>query len=194
MASVKINRKLNLDVPVYRDDGTVLHVHASPIGREVFETYFEHFSRVFTLIYAGGHGITTGPRIAYLMLKKDAIDHGNWEGELGVKRGLIEEIGRLTNVLAPGDRGWETIPFDQALKDGMIDDDDAAEIWNALVYFTLASVMHRKAELGPLLSAALDLWGAQPTSLNCMEFRDSLPISTPTDSSGEKVKQQSIPS
>ena len=195
MAKAKINRKLNLEIPVYDgDDKVVAYVHSTPVGREVFETYFESFSRVFTQIYAGGHGITTAPRIGYLLLKKDAIEHGVWEGERGVKRGLVEEISRLTNVLTPGDRGWEILPLEEAIKAGVIDEDDQSEIWNSLVYFTLASAMHRRAELGPLLNAALDLWGARTTSLNCTEFKDSLPTSTPTVNTGESLKPSSIPS
>jgi hypothetical protein len=180
-------------VPVELADGSTVYVHSTPIGREVFETYFENFSRTFTQIYAGGHGITSAPRIAYLLLKKDAQEHGNWEGERGVRRGLFEEIARLTSVVAPGAGGWTTMPWDEAVKAGVLDEDDVSEVWNALAYFTLASAMHKKAELRPMLEAALSLWGARPESLNCTEFIASLPTSTPTDNSGEKATLSSIP-
>lgn len=191
---MEISRKLNLVIPIEGDDGNIVaYVHSAPISREVFETYFLPVSKTFSAIYAEGLGSVAGPRVAAMMLKRIATDLGQWDGPAGVERGLVAEIRRLTNVLAPGDRGWETLPYDEAMKRGILSSDDAAEVDNAVTFFTVASAMHRRSELRPILDGAGRLWGAQTSSLNSTEFAASLPISKPDANSGEKMVVSSVP-
>src|SRR6516164_2529005 len=107
MAEVTLNRKLNLVLSVETEKGTI-HVHSSPIGREVFEDNFLVISRAFTAVYTNGLGPVTGPRVAALLLRDEAKKLGIWER---TQQSLMNEIYRLTNVMATTENGWESFPF-----------------------------------------------------------------------------------
>jgi hypothetical protein len=181
MAQVKLNRKLNLVLTIETDGGN-LHIHSTPIGREVFEENFLVISRAFTAVYTNGLGPVTGPRVAALLLKQEAIALNVWER---TQQSLMAEIHRLTSVIIPGDSGWEPMPFDIARKRGVIDDETAAEVENSLVYFTCASSIHLKTEFSVAMEGLSTLWGAQTTLLSATEFTNSLLISTPEETTGE---------
>ncbi len=182
MANATLNRKLNIVLSVDTEKGPV-HVHSVPIGREIFEDNYLVISRAFTQVYTNGLGPVTGPRVAALLLRDEAKKLGVWEH---TQQSLIAEIYRLTNVIAPSDNGWETMPFDVAKKRGILDNDVAAEVENCLVYFTCASSVHLRVELTVALEGLSTLWGAQTTSLNVTEYQRSLPIWTPEETIGEK--------
>ena len=184
MADVKLNRKLNLVLTVDSGDGPI-HVHSVPISREVFEDNFLVISRAFTAVYTNGLGPVTGPRVAALLLKQEAETLGVWPR---TQQSLMAEIYRLTNVIAPGPSGWETMPFDVAKKRSVLDEDDAAEVENCIVYFTCASSIRLKAEMAIATEGLNTLWGAQTTSLNVTEYAHSLPTSTQEETTGEKPK------
>ena len=192
--TVTINKKLNLVIPIYHDDGKILYVHSAPIMRETFERYFLVLSKTFAQIFTKGLGSMVGPRVAALLLKQVATELGEWEGELGVERGLLPEFRRLTNVIAPSAAGWGPIPFDEARRNGLIDDEDADEVGNAICFFMLASAILRKTSLKQMLESAAEFWGASITSSNSTEFLNSLPTLDATESSGEKAIPSSIPS
>jgi hypothetical protein len=181
MAEVKLNRKLNLVLKVETEKGEI-HVHSTPIGRGVFEDNFLVISRAFTAVYTNGLGPVTGPRVAALLLKEEAEKLNVWQR---TQQSLMGEIYRLTNVVAPGENGWESMPFDVARKRGLLNDDDASEVENCLVYFTCASSVHLRAELTVALEGLSTLWGALTTSSNVTEYMRSLPISTVEESTGE---------
>jgi hypothetical protein len=190
---LSLNRKLNLVIPIDIREGVTAYVHSTPISREVFESYYQVIARTFNGIYQGGLGTLAGPRVAKMELKRIAIEMGLWDGPAGVNSGLLGEIHRLTNVIRPGLSGWGTIPFEDALRQNYFNDDDVSEIENAIVFFIVASAMHKRSELGPVLEIVSKLWGAQTTSSNCTEYSASLPTSIETESSGEKPKQSPIP-
>jgi hypothetical protein len=184
MAEARLNRKLNLVLSVETDNGTA-HVHSTPIGREVFEDNFLVISRAFTAVYTNGLGPVTGPRVAALLLKQEAETLGIWPK---TQQSLMAEIYRLTNVIAPGPNGWETMPFDVAKKRGILDDDAAAEVESCIVYFICASSIHLKSEMKVAMEGLNTLWGAQTTSLNATEYTRSLQTSTPEETTGESPK------
>jgi hypothetical protein len=97
----------------------------------------------------------------------------------------MAEIYRLTNVIAPTDNGWENYPFMVAKQRGILNEDEAAEIENCIVYFTCASSIHLRAELAVATEGLSTLWNAQITSSNTTEYMRSLPTSTPTGTTGE---------
>lgn len=191
---MKLDKRLNLIIPVERPDGSSIYVHSTPISRAVFERYFLLISKTFTAIYTQGLGITAGPRVAAMLLKRLAVEAGEWDGPEGVEAGLMAEIRRLTNVVAPGSNGWQTIPYQEAVDQKHLDEGDASEVENALVFFTVASSMHRKAELTGILEGISKLWGAQTDSLNSTEFANSLQTLTATDNSGATATPSLIPS
>ena len=181
MAEVTLNRKLNLVLSVDTEKGPV-HVHSSPIGREVFEDNFLVISRAFTAVYTNGLGPVTGPRVAALLLRDEAKKMGVWER---TQQSLMNEIYRLTNVIAPTDNGWDSFPFMVAKQRGILDPDEAAEVENCIVYFTCASSIHLRAELAVATEGLSTLWNAQTTSSNVTEYMRSLPTSTLTETTGE---------
>lgn len=190
---MNIDRKLNLVLPVERETGAI-YVHSTPISKAVFETYFEVISKTFASIYGGGHAVQAGPRIAAMMLKKVATDMGIWGGQAGVENGLMNEIRRLSNVIAIGDRGWETMPLDDAIARDVLGEDDLSEVENAIVFFIVASSMHKKTDLPAVLGGMGVLWDALTTSSNSTEYANSLKTSTRDEPTGETAKPSSIPS
>jgi hypothetical protein len=177
---VRIDRRLNLVIPIDRDDGLTDYVHSTPISREIFEKYFLVLSKAYAEIYGGGLGVIAGPRVAALLVKKFAAEMGG-QYEKEVTDGLIPEIHRLTNVIVAG---VGMVPYQQALDQKRVSDDDAAEVENALVFFTVASHMHKQQDRTGILQGAASLWGAQTTLSNCTEYAASLRTSTPPASIG----------
>jgi hypothetical protein len=187
---VKIDRHLHLVIPVECDNGTKKYVHSTPIGASVFDSYFKVIAKTFAEIY--GLGMLAGPRVAHKLLQQVATDMGVWEDirrpgaapVIGVKNGLVAEIHRLTNVLAPTEKGWETLPYYDAVNNGVLDAADALEVEAAISFFTVGSTLHSKAEL-MMLTTSLDNWSGRIESLNCTEFKASLVTSTAAASTGE---------
>lgn len=180
-------------MPVDAEAGRI-YVHSMPISREVFESYYLVISKTFSAIYSHGLHAAAGPRVASMLLKSIAIESGVWEGSAGVENGLMNEIRRLTNVVMPGESGWVTMPFDTVLKRDILDADDISEIENALVFFTVASAMHKKADRASILAGAGKMWDWQIESSNCTEYAKSLPTSSEIENTGETVPLSSIPS
>lgn len=184
MANIILNRKLNIVLSVDTEKGPV-HIHSTPISREIFEDNYLVISRAFTQVYTHGLGPVTGPRVAALLLRDEAKKLDMWER---TQQSLIAEIHRLTNVIAPGENGWEQYPFNVAKTRGILDADAAGEVENCLVYFTCASSVHLRAELTVALEGLSTLWGAQTTLLNVTEYLRSLPTWIPEEIIGESPK------
>ncbi len=186
---MKIDKKLNLIVPVYEDDEKTVrcHVHSTPISRETFEKYFLVISQTFGSIYNQGLGKTAGPAVSMLLLKMCAERDKSWDGDDGVEKGLVEEIRRLTTVVVPASEGggWQTVPLKIAADRGFLTKDDMAEVENAIVFFIVNSAMLQRAQRREMLEEASNLWGARISSSTPTEFIASLPKSTATAHSGE---------
>lgn len=181
---MKINKRLNLVIPVETGDD-VLYVHSMPISRDVFERYFKVIGRAFNEIYGGGYSFYAGPRVAAMIVRDIAQSMGLWEGERGVERGLVGEVRRLTNCAVPADGGgWQTLPIQDAVTAGHVSADDMAEVDNALMFFTVASAMHKQTDLPGVMTAASRLWGGLVTSLNITEYVRSLKTLTEDENTG----------
>jgi len=182
--NVKLNRKLNIVLEIETSRGRG-HVHSVPIARIVFEDNFKVLSRTFAAFYQnyGGLGPYAGPRVAKLLLMEqaEALDETD-----KIKQTLIPEIERLTNVFIPGERGWESIPYQVARNRNLIDEQTAAEVENALVYFTCATWMNLQMEMQVAFHGLIQGWRAVSTSSNATEYMNSLPTLTPAETTGEK--------
>lgn len=181
---MKIDRNLNLVIPVDISPGVKYFVHSTPVAYEIFESYFEVMGKAFTQLFAGGFGAVSAPKLAKMMVKKIAENMGTWKddprnGFIGVENGLFNEIRRLTNVIMPTEKGWTTLPFDDAIRTNKFIEEDLREIENAITFFILASAVQQKNQLRPFLEVFVGLWGAQLESSNCTEFATSLQTSTP---------------
>ena len=182
---MKINRQLNLVVPVYADDGETerAYVHSVPISSEVYTAHWRVLSRTFSDIITGGL-MPVGARVAAKMLEDVARELGSWDGASGARATLLPEIHRLTNVLVPGEKGWSTLPFEDAVKTGALDKSDADEIEGTLVFFTAGSHLFMRANRAEMLTGAVASWGGRIVSYDCTAFLASLPTSTSAASSG----------
>jgi hypothetical protein len=186
---MRLNRRLNLVVPVELDRGTT-HVYSNLISREVFEQNVMLIGRTHAVMWGLGLGDpTAGPRVAAMMLRQV----GTQLGKEKETESLLAEIRRLSNVLVPTTAGYETIPFEDALAKKVFDDDDVSEVENAIVFFTVASWMHKRTDQVPVVGEALQLWGAQLVSSTLTEYASSLRTSTEGESSGAKNPQAGSP-
>lgn len=201
---MKIDKRLNLVLPIMDGDNVVAHVFSSPISKEVFETYFLAISKTFARIHGEGLNAIVGPRVAAMMLKSVAKEmpprddgaENFWEGPSGVALGLVAEIVRLSNVFLPAAKGgWQTIPLQEAADKNYISESDYSEVENALVFFTVASAMYPRNQLAGILDVATRIWGGRITSSTITEFEASLPTSTTAANTGVKTAEElSIPS
>ena len=196
IGGLKISRPLNLVQEFETDTGTI-YLHSMPISVEVWRNYFLVLTKTYSQLFAQGIHTIAGPAIARLMLEQIARADGVWEGQAGVAQGLLPEIRRLSNVLAPTGAGWDMIPYEIAIQRGVIDSEAAEEMEGALVFFICASAVLRgpkaREKLEILLGMLERLWGAQSTSLDITAFRASLPTLTPAVSSGAKMPVSSVP-
>lgn len=187
-----ITEALYLTLPVDRQDGKTIWIHAQAINKAAFERYWFVLSKTFAAIYGEGLGVLAGPRVASRMLKRIAIAEGEWDGPTGIEHGLLPEIRRLCNVLVPG-AGWDIVPFEDAIKKQTIDAEDADEIESVLVFFTVAWHLHRRgAERQAVMAHVLSRLAASMKSLRLSEFQRSLPTSTETASTGETDRVTSL--
>ena len=189
---MKINKKLHLVVPVEVDEiaGEKInrYFHSAPILRETFQKYHFVICATFTRLLQANMEVT-GPQIAAMTLEEISRDMGKWEGNEGVKAGLMEEIARLTNVVVLEESGWKPYPVGIAIERGLIDDEEWQEAKQRIVFFTLVYVMAKRDVRNDLLMILNDSWQTQTTLSNCTEFAASLPILTQGEVSPTNLSQ-----
>lgn len=132
---MKIDERLNLVLPLYRDADPYAWVHSVPISREMFEAHYKLLNRAFTALMNEGQ---FSGRVAHLLFRDVAKDLAGRaaEGER-LAAPVLNEIRRLSNIALATPKGWETLPLDDALSRHLIDADDVAEVLSALVFFTV---------------------------------------------------------
>jgi hypothetical protein len=188
---MKIDRNLNLVMQVQTESKGTVFIHSTSISRSVFETFYLELGKVFSQCFDSinqAHLALSAPQLAYPALKSISINAGNWEGAGGVKFGLVNEIIRLTNVLVAGENGWETIPFDTAVKREVLNEDEEMEALSSLVFFTAISKVAPKDLKNSFLEMAGALRNWELTSLDSTEYMNGLPISTKKEPTGKKAK------
>lgn len=168
-----------------------------PVSLEVWRNYFLILAKTYSQIFAQGLHSIAGPSVACLMLERLARIDGVWEGESGVQQGLLNEIRRLTNIVLPTGKGWETVPYEVALSRQLIDPEDIEQIEGAIVFFICASAVLRgrnqRTKLEAILMMIDHLWGARSSSLDVMAFAASLPISIPAETIGVSPTASLLP-
>jgi len=192
---VKIDRNLNLVMQVQTEKKGTIYIHSASISRSVFEQFYLELGKVFSQCFDSinqAHLALSAPQLAYPALKSISKQAGNWEGAGGVQFGLVNEIIRLTNVLVSGERGWESIPFDTAVKREVFNEDEEMEALSSLVFFTAISKVAPKDLKNSFLEMAGALRNWELTSLDSMEYMSGLPILTKKESTGKKAKESSL--
>ena len=188
---MKIAKNLNFIVPIYGDDNknVVAHAHSTPLWEDVADKYFLILAQTFSQIFSLGLGAGGGPGVAAKLLKSIAIKQEIWDDvgdSPGIEKGLIEEIRRLTSVIALTEKGWHPLPLQHAVDRGFLTDRDRREVENAIVFFIAVSATLGRAQAQDMMETACVLWNARLSLLNSTEFAASLPKSTATASFGEK--------
>lgn len=176
----------NLSLVVQVNDAA--YVHATPISRTAFEAHFRLLASTHADLFGrGGNYARVAPLVATLTLKdvgkREAEDRGQ-QGDGGAAS-LLAEIRRLSTVAAATSKGWEFISVDAAIQRSVFGQEDWLEVESAIVFFTcLWWISHRRqaAETAKLLSSAI---GLSTTPLPPSEWINSLPRSTPAETSPE---------
>lgn len=191
---VTINRKLNLVLPLLRGDETYLYVHSTPIRPETFEKYYLVMSKTFSTLAQNGLDPRSGPSVAALILKDVAQNTSRagglnwWDGPDGVggEAGLNAEIIRLSNALvSTPDKGWTSMPLQNAINQGLMDDEEKSEVLNLLTFFTVASLVAPRVDRERLVKGMAAIYELQTTYSNATEFCSSLKTSTTDETTGE---------
>jgi|SRR6185437_9034328 len=186
---VRIDRNLNLILPIERDDGVVLFAHSSPIDEAVFIAYHRPLNMTYAQLDADGLIRSGGIRNADLILKDVCERIGAWKDEptekrIGVERGLLAEIRRLTNVFVPTEKGWQMVGLDDCVRGEFLSQREAREVQAGAVFFTCASRNFPRQNLKEFLQLCSGRIGALVSYSSCTEFQSSLPTLTAGESSG----------
>ena len=185
---MRIDRKLNLILPLEIESGAA-YAHSAPLHEAVFDRYFLTITKTYAAmtVLGGAWLLTSGAQVAARMLKRVAEDDKAWDGPQGVALGLMAEIRRLTNIFTLTPSGWDMIPFETAKAQGLLTQEDAVEVENAITFFIVVCASTKKTEADSLLSAAFDLRDGQISSLSCTEFMSSLQTPTAGANTGAKA-------
>ncbi len=182
-------------MPIQTAKNGVVYIHSVSISRAVFEQFYLELGKVFSQCFDSvnqAHLVLSAPQLAYPALKSIATKAGNWDGTGGVKFGLVNEIIRLTNVLVSGEKGWESIPFDTAVKRGVLDEDDEAELLSSLVFFIAISKVAPKDLKNSFLEMAGALRNWVLSSLDATGYMNGLPTLNKKEPTGKKAKESSV--
>lgn len=130
----------------------IVHFYTAQISRDVFEQFFAELGDVVgyvTNLSNPADLVRVAPQLAYPALKRAAIHRGTWAtarddkgnkvGPVGVEDGLIAEFERLTTIAYAGPDGQRQIPLQMAIANGILDDDDRAEILSEITFFSAVS-------------------------------------------------------
>jgi len=174
---MKIDRKLNIIIEMDRGEGSKLFVHAAPVSREVFDAHWQMIAKAYgAIMNSDMAGFAT--RVAMRMIRQVAEDSGTNADA------LADEIRlRATVVLQNGGK-WDTIPLQQAVSGGMLDEEEAAEVDNNIAFFTCCWHMTPRAQRTEFLTGLARRWGVQTSSSDSTAWANSLRMSTATGSSG----------
>jgi len=192
---LKIDKRLNIVLEVQRDNEPSIYVHSVPIGKEVYEANYRLITKTAVEMYGDGLAPGACARVCSMAMRATAktMDaNGSGDAFRRSAESLLQEVWRLTNVLMPGLRGWETVPFHEVMQNNTLDEEQLMEVQNILAYFTVASWFHRESERKDIYEI-LKNYGVQIVSLNVTEYSSSLPISTRPVTTGVTAPASSIP-
>lgn len=189
---MRIDRELNLIVPIERDDGVILFAHSAPISEETFLAYHRPLNMTYAQMDADHLLHSGGMRNADLMLKEVSERIGVWQDNpqtrvMGVERGLLGEIRRLTNVFAPTGAKWEPVPLDECVNRDVLSAREAREVVAAATFFCCASRNFPRQNLREFLQLCSGRIGALVSYSTCTAFQSSLPTLSAGGNSGATV-------
>ncbi len=205
---MNINEELKIVIPIRSNakGETLIWGYHTPISRTIFEQNYRILAATKAEISKHGnyYRLNNGPSIALLTLsdvsRKDSIENGLFDQETGQgfdksAQALLNELKRLTVIIAPSEGGYDQLPIDAAISKGLIDRDEWSEAESTLVFFTCFYALAKKSDKADMLKAVADVLKALSTSLPPMEFIDSLQTSTKVEPTDKKAASsaQSLP-
>lgn len=183
----KIDRRLNVVLTVTTAKGDI-HVHSIPISKAVYDAHWEVMTNAVNDMYMQRYLPPMCIRVGLKMLLKAAE---RLNARKAVEKDLLPNIWKLTTVIMPD---GQLIPLDVAMASGdTFDPEDLEEVKEYLVYFTSASWVHPKRELGPMLYTMLEDSGGLFGSWSATEFATSLRTSKPEENTGGSPTTPSVP-
>jgi hypothetical protein len=195
----RIDKNLNLVIPLESDTHGNLFVHSTPISRALYKTHYRVFAKTYSQMLIDGVTAGAGPAVARLALESVSREMGQSERDPEgiwpqVQREVMNEIVRLTNVaIASKDGGYESLPLATAYARGIFDEEDRDHIEGKLVFFLLETSLHPKDQALGMLNFIGGMWGLQTTALSFTDYLNSLPKSTQAVSSGATPEAQTAP-
>ena len=136
---MRINDDLKIVIPIgdTNDAAPCVQAFHIPISRDVFEQNFKIIAATKASMFSAGsaRAASVGMTIAALTLRDEGATLAGGNGDGGASA-LLAEIKRLTTILAPTESGFEQLPVDIAIKQGIIDAEDWREVEAQLVFFT----------------------------------------------------------
>lgn len=186
---LSINRKMNIVVPIEREDGSKIYIHSTPISTPTFEKYFLVLAKTFSAFAENGVVVTSAPSIARLTLKQVAEstprtgDSSWWVGDDGVggSGGLIEDIVRMSNVI----NGEEIRPLKDHLISGSFTEEDKNEVLSLLIFFIVVSHIPPRLDRADLLRGMASIYHLGLTYSTPTDYANSLKTSTSAANTGE---------
>lgn len=193
---VTIDKRLNLVIPILREDETKLYVHSTPIRHETFEAHYMVLAKTFSTLMHNGLDPSSGPAVAAMVLKDVARNTTrgpglNWfDGPDGVggEAGLLAEFVRLSNVVVPSKAGWGTLPLRSALDQRLLDSEEESEVINRIAFFMVVSLVPSKPDRGKLIEGMARIYDLRTTYFNSTEYATSLKILTKDETTGESLQ------
>lgn len=156
---MQITDSMNLALP-FGDGLIAYHV---PIDRAIYELHYAVINATKAALSRKGihYQMGSGPRIANLVLKdeglQDAEDRKSFDAKGNVvdvrTTALLEEIKRLTTILAPGSGGYENLPVDVAIAQGKIDAEDWSELEAQICFFMCHAMPTKKSNRASIAAA-----------------------------------------
>lgn len=185
---MQIDDNWNLVIPV-TDSVRVFH---SPISKAVFEANFRILSETKADIWGHGnqYALLSGRNVAALTLKdigkrlseqRGDLDEDGKPRDAGAQA-LLNELKRLSTILAPGNNGYETLPLQAAISQGALDNDDWEDVENQLVFFTCAVCLTPRKARKAAAQALADIMECSLSSSSCEEYVNGLMTSAKTGS------------
>jgi hypothetical protein len=184
---VQINTSLNLVFPIRKaaDDTAILWAYHVPIDEAIFQSNFRIISLTHAdlfgngPVYAGG----SGRRIAADALREHGKAEAKRTGEEDKAPALLAEISRLTTILAPGPNGFQYLPANVAISQGIITAREWKEAEYNLVFFTCAYAMADLSKQESFGAALASVLGGSIQSLSPTEYAAYLQTLTQTETS-----------
>ncbi|MCO4880236.1 hypothetical protein [Paraburkholderia caribensis] len=174
----KLDRNLNFVLPL--ESGAIAYIR--PLKRFVFDANYLALAKVYSAIQEQDM-MSTGGSIAARMLR-DLEKNQGFDAQ-----SVLIEIRRMTTVAVKGANGYETPMLEDALSQGLVDEDDVAEIENFMVFTTAASYLTgSKERAARVIQFTAGMRNVETTSLALTDYLSSSATLKTVGNSGAKAE------